>query len=506
LACAFGAGKAVLSTPYWHATELLAGDRGVVVPFASSEAVAREVRCLLQDEARRHAMRKNAFLLGREMIWSHVAKMHMRSLERARFERGGMSRKLFVIKTLDQQPRELPEVKLDHLERMTDSIGIFQHAAFTVPKFGEGYCTDDVARAFILTLLLVELGEEVETAGRLSGIYLAFLNHAFDQSSRRFRNFMGFDRKWLEECGSEDANGRALWALGMGVSRSRRPSFQELASHIFNRALPTTTEFKSPRAWALTLLGIHEYLLRLSGDRLAHQTRDTLTARLVEGFDQWAGTEWPWCEETVTYDNAKLAHALITSGADTGQEKVTELGLRALRWLAEVQTTAEGYFRPIGSNGFYKRGETRAHFDQQPVEAHAMVSACLEAYRVSSDPFWYEQASRAFDWFLGWNDLGLELYSPSSGGCYDGLHVDRVNQNQGAESTLAFLISLAELRLERNAVSTFRPHAPAPAPAWPVNAAAGAQGIGDERHAALNSSKMSLSQNSTTAEQVSAAP
>jgi glycosyltransferase involved in cell wall biosynthesis len=455
LAYAFGAGKAVVSTPYWHATELLAQDRGVVVPFADSKALAREVIALLQDEPRRHAMRKNAYKLGREMIWSNVARMYMRSLEQARLERGGISRRLFGIQTLDQQPREFPELKLDHLVRLTDSTGIFQHATFTVPNFAEGYCTDDVARAFLLTLLLEELGEEVDKARTLGTIYLAFLSHAFNRSTRRFRNFMSFDRKWLEECGSEDANGRALWALGMGVRRARRASFQGLASQIFNRALPVVNEFKSPRAWALTLLGLHEYLMRLSGDRLAHQMRDALAARLLAGFDSCTTEEWPWCEESATYDNAKLAQALIVSGADTGQDKVIETGLKALRWLAEVQTTPDGYFRPIGCHGFYKRGEARADFDQQPIEAHAMVSACLAAYRVTSDAFWQEQASRAFDWFLGWNDLGLELYSPNSGGCHDGLRVDRVNENQGAESTLAFLLSLVEMRLEQNELCTF---------------------------------------------------
>jgi glycosyltransferase involved in cell wall biosynthesis len=455
LAYAFGAGKAVVSTAYWHATELLAQDRGVLVPFADSRTLAREVVSLLQDEPRRHAMRKNAYKLGREMIWPNIARTYMRSLEQARLERGGISRRLFGIKTLDQLPREFPELKLDHLVRLTDSTGVFQHATFTVPNFEEGYCTDDVARAFILTLFLEELGEEVDKARTLGTTYLAFLSHAFDRTTRRFRNFMSFDRKWLEECGSEDANGRALWALGMGVRRSRRPSFQSLASQIFNRALPSVTEFRSPRAWALTLLGLHEYLARLSGDRLAHQVRDALATRLMVGFDHATAEAWPWCEETVTYDNAKLAQALIVSGSDTGQAKVIETGIKALRWLAEVQTTPDGCFRPIGCHGFYKRGETRADFDQQPIEAHAMVSACLEAHRVTSDPFWYEQASRAFDWFLGWNDLGLELYSANPGGCYDGLHVDRVNENQGAESTLAFLLSLVEMRLEQNAVSTF---------------------------------------------------
>jgi len=266
---------------------------------------------------------------------------------------------------------------------------------------------------------------------------------------------MSFDRKWMEECGSEDSNGRALWALGIGVGRSRRPSFQSLAGQLFNRALPAAMEFKSPRPWALSLLGIHEYLRRFTGDRLAQQTREALTARLMEGFSKGGEGEWPWCEETVTYDNAKLAQALIISGEATEQAEVVETGLKALRWLAELQTSEDGRFRPIGCHGFYKRGEARAGFDQQPIEANAMVSACLEAYRVTTDPYWHAQASRAFDWFLGWNDLGLELYSPSSGGCYDALHVDRVNQNQGAESTLAFLLSLAEMKLLETVVGTF---------------------------------------------------
>jgi glycosyltransferase involved in cell wall biosynthesis len=447
LAYAFGAGKAVISTPYWHAQELLAEERGVLVPFADPKALAREVIGLLADEPRRHAIRKNAYKLGREMIWENVGRLYMHCFERARLERAQMSRRSFVIRTLDQQPRQWPELKLDHLIRMTDSTGMFQHAIFSVPNFAEGYCTDDNARAFILTVLLEELGEDSQKVRSLASTYLAFLNFAFDRGSRRFRNFMSFDRKWLEDRGSEDSNGRALWALGIGVGRSKRPSFQALAGQLFNRALPEAMEFKSPRAWALSLLGIHEYLRRFTGDLLAQQTRDTLTSRLMEGFSDTSEADWPWCEETVTYDNAKLAQALIISGTATEQEEIVETGLRALRWLAELQTSDDGRFRPIGCHGFYKRGEARAGFDQQPIEANAMVSACLEAYRLTADSFWHVQASRAFDWFLGWNDLGLELYSQSSGGCYDALHVDRVNQNQGAESTLAFLISLVEMKL-----------------------------------------------------------
>ena len=446
----------VISTPYWHAAELLAEDHGVLVPFGDAPAIAREVIGLLRDDTRRHAIRKNAYKLGREMVWSNVARLYMRSFELSRIEGAAQSRKSLATKTLDQKPRELPELRLGHLSRMTDSTGIFQHAIFTVPNFSEGYCTDDNARAFILAVLLSELGEEPERVRTLATTYSAFLYHAFDLRVKRFHNHLSFDRRWLDEQGSEDCHGRALWALGVGVGRSPYRSFQIMAGQLFALALPALTEFTSPRAWALALIGIHEYLRRLSGDSLVNQTRETLTSRLMELFERTAQPDWCWFKEELTYDNAKLPHALILSGRVTGQQAVLERGLQALRWLTESQISEEGHFRSIGSNGFYRRGGIRANFDQQPIEAQAMVSACLEAYRATSDLWWYEQTQRAFDWFIGWNDLGLELSSPKTGGCDDGLHVDRVNRNQGAESTLAFLLSLAEMRLAQNVLTSFK--------------------------------------------------
>jgi glycosyltransferase involved in cell wall biosynthesis len=456
LAYAFGSGKAVVSTPYWHAAELLAEDRGVLVPFGDSQVMAQAVSDLLRDDTRRHAMRKNAYRMGRDMVWSNVAQQYMRSFESSRLEGAARSRKSLASKTLDKKPRELPDLKLSHLSRMTDSTGVFQHAIFSVPNFLEGYCTDDNARAFILAVLLDELGEDSEYVEALANTSAAFLHHAFNLTTQRFHNHMSFDRRWLDKQGSEDSQGRALWALGTGVGRSPYRSYQMLSGQLFTAALPALTEFTSPRAWAFGLIGIHEYLRRLSGDSLAHQIRDTLTARLVELYDNNAQPDWQWFEEELSYDNAKLAHALILSGRVSGQQAVFERGLQSLRWLTELQTSEKGHFRPIGSNGFYRRGGVRADFDQQPIEAQATVSACLEAYRATSDVSWYEQAQRAFDWFIGWNDLGLELYSPETGGCRDGLHVDRVNGNQGAESTLAFLLSLAEMRLAQNMLTSFR--------------------------------------------------
>jgi glycosyltransferase involved in cell wall biosynthesis len=455
LAYTFGSGKAVVSTPYWHAAELLADDRGVLVPFGDAPAIAREVIALLRDDTRRHAIRKNAYKIGREMVWSNVAQMYMRAFECSRLEVAALPRKFLGARTLDQKPRELPLMKLSHLLRMADSTGIFQHAVFSVPNFSEGYCTDDNARAFILSVLLGELGEDPEQVQAMATTFAAFLHHAFDLQTKRFHNHMSFDRQWLDEQGSEDCQGRALWALGVGVGRSPFRSFQMIAGQLFAQALPSLPSFTSPRAWAFGLIGIHEYLRRLSGDSMVDQIRETLTCRLMERFEASAHPDWQWFEEELSYDNARLAQAMIVSGHATGQRAVLERGLHALRWLTKLQTSENGHFRPIGSNGFYRRGGARANFDQQPVEAQASISACLDAYWSTSDNWWYEQAQRAFDWFIGWNDLNLDLYSPETGGCHDGLHVDRVNGNQGAESTLAFLLSLAEMRLAQNTLTSF---------------------------------------------------
>ncbi len=456
LAYAFGNGNAVVSTPYWHAAELLADGRGRLVPFRDAGAIAAAVRELLHDEPVRHAMRKQAYLLGRDMVWSRVAQLYVKSFEQARHDHSFVGRKSSPIKTLDEQPGQLPELKLDHLFRMSDSTGIFQHASFTVPNFAEGYCTDDNARALVLALMLQKLGHGSPRLGAQAATYAAFLNHAFDRQRGRFRNFMTFDRRWREEAGSEDCHGHALWALGLCVGQTGMGSLQMLAAQLFEQALPVAAGFTSPRAWACTLVGIDEYLRRFSGDRRASQLRETLTAKLMQRHADAATEDWHWFEDLVSYANAKLPHALILSGRCMTDTAMLETGLKALRWLVKLQTTETGSLRPIGSNGFYPRGQERALFDQQPIEAQATVSASIEAYHATGDPFWVLEARRAFEWFLGRNDLGLALYDATTGGCRDGLHMDRVSQNQGAESTLAFLLALAEMQALQNTLSSFK--------------------------------------------------
>ncbi|MCM2375042.1 glycosyltransferase family 4 protein [Aporhodopirellula aestuarii] len=445
LAYAFGCGQAVISTPYWHAEELLADGRGVLVPFADPSAIAREVIGLLGDDDRRLAMRKQAYQLGRSMTWDHVSQLYIDSFNRARDQRT-VALKPLAVRTLDEQPLALPQMQLDHLQHLSDSTGVIQHAIYSIPDHTHGYCTDDNARALILTVLLEEQGKDLPEVRSLASRYAAFLNHAFNRDTGRFRNFLSFDRKWLEKDGSDDSQGRALWALGTCIGRSRSAGLIAWAREVFHQALPACEQTTSPRTWALAIIGIHEYLRRYSGDRVAAAMSQQLADRLANMYEANATNEWPWFENIATYNNAKLSQALITNGRWFDDQRMADIGLKSLRWLCEIQLSPQGRFRPIGSNGFSREGEVAAVFDQQAIEAHAMVSASIEAFALNKDAFWSEQAHLAFDWFLGRNDLGQPIYDPSTGGCFDGLMENRVNENQGAESTLAFLLSLAEMR------------------------------------------------------------
>ena len=450
LAYTLGAGKAIISTPYWYAEEMLADERGTLVPFSDPATLAAEIICLLDDAPKRHAMRKRAYLFGRDMIWPEVAQRYMESFEKARRRRRHGAPAGFAVKPLDKRPLELPPLKLDHLRRMTDSTGMLQHALFTVPNYHEGYCIDDNARALIVSVYLEELGHT--GAFELASRYMAFIAYAFNPQTGRFRNFMNYQRHWLEESGSDDSHGRTLWALGTVLGRSNKPALQSIAVWLYEQALPAILETTSPRAWAFAILGINEYLRRFDGDRRARQVREELAQRLLALYQACRTDDWHWYEDRLAYNNAVLSQAMIMSGQWLPNSEMSEAGLESLEWLTTLQRSRAdgGHFVPIGSNGFHQRGGARARFDQQPLEAQATVSACLEAYRCTQDTRWQKEARRAYEWFLGRNDLNLSLYDPDTGGCYDALHSDRLNENQGAESTLAFLQTLLELRLAEN--------------------------------------------------------
>jgi glycosyltransferase involved in cell wall biosynthesis len=448
LAYALSAGKAIISTPYLHAIELLDDERGVLVPFDDPEALAAKTVELLDNHTARHAMRKRAYLYARDMVWNRVAQKYMKSFERIYNERLRKPRATYsaqnTLKTLDR----LPAIKLDHLYRMTDQTGMVEHAIFVVPNYPEGYTTDDNARALIVAILLQEYDAGALTGSTdLASRYLAFLWLAFDPTTKRFRNCLSYERQWQELEGSEDSHGRALWGLGTVLGRSKDPGWRGAAGRMFELAVPAAIRFESPRACAFALLGLQEYLDSFPGDRAALSASDALANRLLNSYRSNRSDDWKWFENGLAYSNARLPQALIRAGGRAANDDMVTAGLEALDWLVTIQRCElKGHFVPIGSQGFYSKTTEKARFDQQPVEACAAVSACLEAYRATGKGRWRKEAWSAFNWFLGDNDLQIALYDPNTGGCRDGLHPDRANENQGAESTLSFLMALLEMR------------------------------------------------------------
>ena len=341
---------------------------------------------------------------------------------------------------------ELPEIKLDHLKAFTDDTGVLQHANYTIPDRIHGYCTDDNARA----LLVAAMGQKyLPTNGFgldfLSGHYLGFLLYAYNEKNGRFRNFMTYSRHWMEEIGSEDAHGRAIWCLGKAVAFLDNPGHLAMSTTLFKKALIAAENFHSPRAIAFCLVGMHAYLYKFSGDSDVRRIRGLHTDRLFNQFKNNGTDDWPWLENALNYANGKLPHALLLSGHRMQRDDLIDMGLKSLKWLLAIQTE-DNHFVPIGSNGWYEKGGPRARFDQQPVEANAMVEACVEAFNVTRDQTWFENAVMCFNWFLGHNDLNMPLYDPKTGGCRDGLMADGINQNEGAESSLAWLLSLMALQ------------------------------------------------------------
>jgi len=448
LAYAMGTGKAIISTPYWYATEMLANGRGRIVPFSNPDAMAEQIIDLLGNDVERHAMRKKAYMFSRDAVWQEVSRKYLQVFSEVRQNRTRNPRPRYSyvenIKAITNF--ELPEIKLDHLKALTDDTGILQHAKYTIPDRTHGYCTDDNARA----LLVAAMGQQYLPSNgwgldSLSSHYLGFLLDAFNEKSGRFRNFMTYSRQWMEEIGSEDAHGRALWCLGNAVALLQNPGHLAMSTTLLNKALPAAENFRSPRAIAFCLVGTHAYLQKFSGDSDGRRIRNVLADRLFDQFSNQATDDWPWLENSLNYANGKLPHALLLSGQRMQRGDMVDMGLKVLKWLLVIQTE-DKHFVPIGSNGWYQRGGSRARFDQQPVEANAMVEACVEAFNITRDQTWFENAALCFNWFLGQNDLNMPLYDPKTGGCRDGLMADGINQNEGAESSLAWLLSLMTLQ------------------------------------------------------------
>ncbi|MDQ2762539.1 MAG: glycosyltransferase family 4 protein, partial [Pseudomonadota bacterium] len=431
LSYAVGVGKAVVSTPYVHATEILADGHGVLVDFGDSAAFAREINLLLGSDRNRMRLSQRAYERGRTMIWPVLAETAMRE----------------IAAMVAGKPRRLPKsaslavLKPDFsaVERMSDSTGMLQHSIYSIPDRRHGYCIDDNVRALMLLTRMDNLDEVLRD--KWMTIYQSFIQYAWNPDVRRFRNFMNFDRTWCEDFGSEDSNGRTLWALGVTARDATLTKHRDWAMSMFDMTASLALDLGSPRARAFCMLGAAAVLQAHPGHALAQQIlarfSDELLALLVEA----RRPEWEWFEIVLAYDNARLPEAMIRAGIALMRDDLVQSGLQTLDWIIARQTSPEGRFRAVGTESFGRAYEEPLPFDQQPLEAQATVDACVAAYDATSERRWVEEANRAYRWYLGQNDLDMPLATMADGGCFDGLMPTGLNRNQGAESILALQLA-----------------------------------------------------------------
>ena len=437
LSYAAALGKPIISTPYWHAEELLSAGMGRLAPFGDSKAFSSEIIALLADPEARRALGRRIYEASRSTIWSAFAERKLEVIEAARTMRRP---------PVDPRSHARPAPSLGALRRLTDSCGIIQHSLFDIPDRRHGYCVDDNARALVLMHRLPgALGPERRS---LATLYAAFVQDAWNPDKGRFRNFMSYERRWLETHGSEDSNGRAAMSIAVSMVESQDPAHRLWAGSLMGEVLPHLDSISAPRANAFILLGLVGLLktgwervrvANMLAAKLKH-LRDLLTARDRQGL--------PWFEDMLSYDNARLAEAVIRVGAALDDARAAALGLKALNWLCRRQTGLGGHFLPVATADFGRPLESASLFDQQPLEAAATIDACAAAFAVTSDPRWLVEAERAYGWYHGANSLGAAV-AAWDGECYDGLTWSGVNHNKGAESVLSFQLAtcaMAKLR------------------------------------------------------------
>jgi glycosyltransferase involved in cell wall biosynthesis len=436
LAYAVGLGKPVVSTPYVHARELLGSDYGRLVDFGDSAGFAAAINRLLEDPAGTLDLRQRCYALGRTMIWARLAEASL-----ARFEEVA---ERAAKKPLPIRPPAIPrELGMSAIERMCDSTGMFQHSILDVPDRRHGYCIDDNARALMLAC------RDPRMTAYWSPVFAAFVDHGWNPETRRFRNFMGFDRSWRENAGSEDSCGRTVWVLGNVANSAPDRNLRDWATALYDRVIEPLALMRSPRAMAFLMLGTAPFAENNPADSQPTQLLSRWGVGLMGHWSEYRKTGWDWFEPVLAYDNARLPEALIRAGLAIGREDFIERGLKALQWLANLQTSTDGHFRAVGSDSFGRNYAPPLPFDQQPLEAWAMVDACIAAFDATGDAAWQTAARNAYLWFLGKNELGLALGDIDTGECYDGLMPTGANRNRGAESILAFHLATIAMQGHR---------------------------------------------------------
>lgn len=452
LAYAAGMGMVVVSTPFWYAQELLAEGRGCLVPFSEPLVLAEKINHLLDHEEECNEIRRKSYQFGRAAVWKSVGSQYLHLVEEI-LERTIDRPIPQYSERLDAEIPErpdtrilggLPEINLQHMRIMTDGTGILQHAKYSIPDRTHGYCVDDNARALIVAAMYYALRKDKDVIPLIQ-TYLSFLHYSFNPENGRFRNFMSYDRQWLEEIGSDDSHGRSIWGLGVAIQYAPYDSIRNMAVRLFLDGLPDVESFKSPRAWAFVIIGLHAYMEIFGGDSTVRRLRTLLAEKLFALFQKGSGTDWLWCEDKLTYANAKLPHALIMAGQWIPNPDMFKMGIDSLTWLLEKQKAPEGHLSVIGNVNWHNRNGLTSTFDQQPIEIMCLIGACAAAFRSTGEMKWLDQGHRCLGWFLGSNDLNEQIYDFKTGGCCDGIQPTGINANQGAESTLCWLLSLLSM-------------------------------------------------------------
>jgi len=434
LSYAIGAGNAVISTPYWHAAELLADGRGRLFNFHDSPALTEILLELLDHPDQMQQLRKNAFDYGREITWPKIGEKYLELAES--IAKIGLDLESGSPMILD--PLALPPFLLDHVQRLTDDTGIIQHAKYGIPNLKEGYCLDDNARALLMVLMTYKRNKH-PLALKLSPTYLSYINYMQTQDGM-FRNFLSFNRNFLDEVGSEDSFGRTIWSLGYLLGNAPNDAYYQTGREIFFDAVPNFTNLRSIRSIANTIVGICHYLKSNPTDEGMIKILEALTGRLLTEYDIHRSNDWQWFESLLAYDNAFLPLALLHAAEFLHDPRVFEVAIESMDFLSDV-TLRNGYLSVVGNENWYGRDREQSMFAQQPLDALAMVLMFHQAFRLTKDQSYIQKLSTCFMWFLGENDLRVSLYDFETKGCCDGLESTGVNRNQGAESTLAYLIS-----------------------------------------------------------------
>lgn len=434
LSYAVGAGAAVIATPYWHAQELLAENRGRLFNFKDSETLGDIVNELLGAPAKLNKLKSNAYNYGLQLRWPRIGAQFLRTLKDSMDETDASDK--FLRQIVD--PEIMPHFTLAHVKRLTDDTGIVQHAKYGIPNLKEGYCLDDNARALIMALMAYQSNKSKEALDLLP-IYLSYI-HYMQTDDGNFRNFLSFSRQYLDEVGSEDSFGRTIWALGFLISTAPNNSYREFAQELFHRSVAHFDALKFPRGIINTIIGLSYYLKVHPGDEGMLLRLNRMTQLVVEMYEVHREDQWHWFENIMTYDNAIFPLALLHSSDITGNEQVKAVALEAIAFLDSV-TMSNGYLSPVGNQGWLPKGQTMPIFDQQAIETMAMVLMYLQAYKVTAKPVYIRKMFMSYMWFLGENTLRIPLYDHETNGCCDGLEPNGINRNQGAESTLAYMIS-----------------------------------------------------------------